>query len=201
MATTKKQRWLIRGGVVLALIVALGWWNYSRIINLVIPAKHRPEWIEYRVQRVTDDEFEQIARALQADPTYTTVDTAVRNPEVYRAVTANLAGQVPSFSRKAGLQHIERFREAGIREYRGPETCLECHRTIRVRDGKGGYAKVDLRENVQQCSLRPEQVRGFNTYGFNGRRSRILMGKIDRPAGSRVVHLDRLGDDRHRQRR
>jgi hypothetical protein len=68
MVTTRKQRWLIRGGVVLALIVALGWWNYSRLINLVIPAEHRPERIDYAVQRVTDDEFEQIARALQADP-------------------------------------------------------------------------------------------------------------------------------------
>ena len=186
MATTRKQRWMIRGGLVLAIVVVLGWWNYSRIINLVIPAKHRPEWIKYEARRVTDDEFEQIARQLQAGPgTYVTIDTAARNAEVYQAVAERLAGNVSSFNRRAGLVHIERFREAGIREYRGPETCLQCHETIRVKDGKGGYAKVDLRDNVQQSvHFGLNKFEGFNTFGFNGKRVEgIPMGKIDRACG------------------
>ena len=139
MATTRRQRWIIRGLVALVVIATLGWWNYSRIINLVIPAQHRPGWIRYDVQHVSDDEFEQIAGKLQSDyGAYASIDTAARNPDVYGAVARRLAGQVSSFGRKAGLSHIERFREAGIREYRGPETCLQCHRTIRVKDGAGG---------------------------------------------------------------
>jgi hypothetical protein len=185
MVMTKRQRWILRGVVALTILGVVAWWAYPHLINAVIPAVHRPERIEFAVERVTDQEFERIARELQADTAYRTVDTAARNPEVYAAVAANVAGQVASFGRKAGFQHIERFREAGIREYRGPETCQECHRTIRVKDGQGGFAKVDLRDNVEQSvHFGLNRFDGFNTYGFNGELVQgIPMGKIDRACG------------------
>jgi hypothetical protein len=128
MATTRKQRWLYRIGALFVIIVGLVWWNYSNIINLVIPEKHRPGKIEFAVQKVSDSEFEQLARQLETDyGTYASVDTAVQNPGVYSAVARQLAGNVKSFGKKIGLSHVDRFRKAGIREYRGPETCLRCH--------------------------------------------------------------------------
>ncbi|MEK7263134.1 MAG: nitrite reductase [Bacteroidota bacterium] len=186
MATTKKQRWLIRIGAGILLLGILGWWNYSNIINLVIPYQHRPEKINFPVQHLSDEEFETIAARLQKEfSTYTTIDTGAKNIEVYDIVAKQLAGNVTSFYKKAGLNHIERFRKAGIREYRGPETCLRCHETMTIKDGKGGYEKVNLRENVQQSiHFGLNKFEGFNTYGFNGRKVEgIPMGKIDRACG------------------
>lgn len=186
MATTRKQRWFYRIGAFLVIIVGLAWWNYSNIINLVIPQEHRPEKIDYPVQTVSDNEFEQIAKQLETDfSSYVSIDTAAKNPGVYSAVARQVAGNVKSFGRRIGLSHIDRFRKAGIREYRGPETCMRCHQEINVKDGKGAYKKVSLRDNVQNSvHFGLNKFEGFNTYGFNGKKVEgIPMGKIDRACG------------------
>ncbi len=186
MTTTKIQRWLIRVGVLFVILAGVVWWNYSNIINLVIPKQHRSEKIEYAVQKVSDVEFEQIAKQLEATfASYTSIDTSIKNPDVYNIVAKQLSGNVKSFGKKIGLSHIERFRKAGIREYRGPETCLRCHQEMNVKDGKGGYEKVSLRDNVQQSvHFGLNKFEGFNTYGFNGKKVEgIPMGKIDRACG------------------
>ncbi|HEX9007287.1 MAG TPA: cytochrome c3 family protein [Bacteroidota bacterium] len=186
MKTTRKQRWLIRAAALAVVLLALLWWNYSRIINLVIPAQHRPARISFQVQKVSEQEFEAIASRLQAEyNSYTSIDTAARNPAVYAVVARQLAGDVKSFGRKAGLSHIDRFRKAGIREYRGPETCLECHEQISAKDGKGGYEKVGLRHDIESSvHFSLNRFEGFNTYGFNGKKVEgIPMGKIDRACG------------------
>ena len=186
MATTKKQRWMMRIGIAFLALMGLLWWNYSTIINLIIPKQHRSERIVYPTQRVTDDEFEHIAKELEAEKfTYTSIDTTAKNPAVYGVVVRQLAGNIPSFYKKAGLTHIERFRKAGIREYKGPETCIQCHQTMKIKDDEGGYATVNTRENIEQSvhfDLR--KFTGFNTYGFNGKKVEgIPMGKIDRACG------------------
>ncbi len=186
MKTTKKQRWALRIGALVLILGGIVWLNYSRIINLVIPAQHRPGKISFPVQSVTDVQFEQIAQQLERDyAAYRSIDTAARNPEVYALVAKQLASRVSSFDRKAGFSHIERFRKAGIREYRGPETCISCHETIRIKDGKGGYEEVDTRDNVQtSIHFGLSKFGGFNTYGFNGKKVEgIPMGKIDRACG------------------
>ena len=186
MALSKKKRWLIRIGALVAILGGLVWYNYSNIINLVIPYEHRPETIDYPVQHVTDEEFEVIATKLQAQfASYASVDSAAKNPAVYDAVAKQLAGNVSSFNRKIGLSHIERFRKAGIREYEGPQTCLQCHPQMRVKNGKGGYEVVDSRENIEQSiHFGLNKFSGFNTYGFDGTLVEgIPMGKIDRACG------------------
>jgi hypothetical protein len=186
MTTTRKQRWMIRIGIVLVVAVALVWINYSRIINLVIPESHRPGRIVYPVQTVSDAEFEQIARSLEQQFTsYQSVDSAARNTDVYKQVARQVASGVTTFDRKAGLVHIARFRKAGIREYRGPETCLGCHENMKVSDGKGSYKEVGVRDNIQaSVHFGLNKFSGFNTYGFNGKLVEgIPMGKIDRACG------------------
>ena len=186
MTFTRKQRWLLRLGAALVIVVGLAIWNYSNIINLVIPWQHRPERIHYAVQRVTDAQFEQLAKQLEAQRRpYTSMDTAAKNPAVYKAVATQVAGNVASFGRQAGLSHIDRFRKAGIREYDGPETCLKCHEQIHVKDGKGGYETVDLRQNLEQSvHFTLNKFTGFNMYGFNGQKvDGIPLGKIDRACG------------------
>jgi len=182
---TRKTRWSIRLGVLAVLAVGTVWFNYSNIINLVIPASHRPGRIAYPVERVTDAGFEAIARNLLAQDAYVSIDTMARNAAVYQQVSRQLAGNVASFGRKAGLTHVERFRKAGIRSYEGPETCLTCHEKIAVRDGAGGYDTVSLRDNIQQSiHFGLNKFDGFNTWGFNGEQVEgIPMGKIDRACG------------------
>jgi len=177
---------MIRAGVLLAILIALVWWNYSTIINWVIPYQHRPEKINFAVQKVSDADFEQIANDLQKEhATYSSIDTTAKNSGVYELVAKQLAGNVSSFNKRAGLVHIDRFRKAGIREYRGAQTCLRCHQTMRIKDGNGGYTSVETRENIQQSvHFGLNKFDGFNTYGFDGKKVEgIPMGKIDRACG------------------
>jgi len=185
MATTKRRNGVVAAAVGVA-IAGLVWGNYSHLVNLLVPAAHRPGRITYPVQRVSDAELDRIARQLLEERVrYASVDVKPRNPQVYAKVASQLAGQVPSFYGKAGLAHVERFRKAGVREYRGPETCLQCHPTMRVKDGQGGYATVSTRGNIEESvHFGLHRSSGFNTYGFDGKKVEgIPMGKIDRACG------------------
>jgi hypothetical protein len=186
MRTTSRQRWIIRGTVAVLAVAVLLWWNYSRLINLMIPTQHRPGHIEFQVERLSDEQFEQIAKDLLAEhKSYISVDVTPQNAQVYGEVVKQLAGNVPSFYKRAGLSHIDRFRKAGIREYLGPDTCLKCHQTMRIKDGRGGYTTVNTRQNFEEgIHFRLNKSGGFNTYGFNGKKVEgIPMGKIDRACG------------------
>ena len=183
---TPGRRWGLRLAVVAIAITGAAWANYSRIVNLVVPEKHRPGRITFPIEKLSDAEFERVAADLQSQASrYASVDTAARNPQVYAAVAKELASDVRSFGRRSGFSHIDRFRRAGIRSYEGPKTCLACHQRIRIRDGRGGYQTVSLRENVQaSVHFGLNKMSGFNTYGFNGKLVQgIPMGKIDRACG------------------
>ncbi len=186
MKLSKAQRWVVRGTVAVLLLGLVAWWQYSNLANLMVPAVHRPVDVRFPVQRISDAEFERIAADLQASMApYAIADTAPQNAAVYDAVVRQIARKVTSFDRRAGLSHIERFRRAGIREYRGPETCLQCHEKIRVADGKGGYTTVRLRDNLQHSvHFTLNHFDGFSTWGFNGQHvGGIPLGKIDRACG------------------
>ena len=186
MSLSKKERWLIRLGALALVLAGVIYWQYSNIVNLVVPYQHRSETINYPVQSVSDDEFESIAKDLQNQYTsYISIDTTTRNSAVYQTVAQQLAGNVKSFTRKPGFAHIERFRKAGIRSYEGPSTCLKCHTDITVKDGHGSYQTTDLRDNIQESvHFGLNKFSGFNTYGFNGELVKgIPMGKIDRACG------------------
>jgi hypothetical protein len=170
----------------LVLAAVLVWWNYSRLVNLLIPSQHRPGAIVFTTERVSDQRFEQIAQQLveRYGPAVSANATSGRT-RVYAAVAKQRGSDLRSREVSAGLDHIDRFRKAGIREYRGPETCLACHRTMRIVDGRGGYTTVDTRQNVEaSIHFRLNQFSGFNTYGFDGQRvDGIPLGKIDRACG------------------
>lgn len=96
----------------------------------------------------------------------------------------------PSFLRESSFKHIEFFRNAGIRKYEGPKTCLKCHKEINVTHSNGTKEKVDLMDDVINSVHFTFQRRaaGFSTYGFNGKKVNekgrpIPIGKIDRACG------------------
>ncbi len=186
LTMTRRRRWSLRGLVALAVVASGLWLGYPRLVNLVIPWVHRPGRIVFPVQKVSAQEFERIAADLESRyASYVSVDTVAKNPAVYEAVARQLAGDVRSFDRRLGFAHVDRFRKAGIRSYEGPKTCLRCHSTIRIKDGRGGYHTASLRDNVEKSvHFGLNRMSGFNTYGFDGKLVRgIPMGKIDRACG------------------
>jgi hypothetical protein len=186
MALSKARRWILWIGVPVVTLGALVWFNYSHIVNWIIPYEHRSEAIDWPVREVSDDEFERIAGELVAERSrYRSIDTAAKNSDVYHAVARQMAGEVKTFRRRSGLSHIERFRKAGIRAYEGPETCLECHDEMRVKHEDGAWKNVGTRENIESSvHFGLNKFSGFNTYGFNGELVEgIPMGKIDRACG------------------
>jgi hypothetical protein len=82
------------------------------------------------------------------------------------------------------FKHIEIFRDSNVRSYRGPETCLECHETIKVEDHATHEEKeVDLMDNLLSSAHYTFHTMAHdNVYGFNGELAdNFRMGKIDRP--------------------
>ncbi len=80
--------------------------------------------------------------------------------------------------------HIERFRDAGILSYEGPQTCLQCHKEIEIEEIKTGKKKrVDLMKNLlTSAHYRFYTTKHPNVWGFNGKLAdNFKMGKINRP--------------------
>ena len=157
---------------VFALLLAgvLNYW--SHLVNQVMPYEYRPEVIDFPVEEVNSSTFDAYSRELIA--------------RYDDAGVSRLSGPaLEAAERRSGLNHIRRFRKAGIMSYAGPETCVSCHQQIRVADGNGGYRQVDLREdltNTTHFTFAPKT--GFSTYGFNGEQvSNFPLGKIDRACG------------------
>lgn len=97
----------------------------------------------------------------------------------------------PSFLADAGYAHIRYFRDAGIRQYEGPRTCLTCHPTTRIVRPDGRVAEVDtLHDLVNSVHFKFQSTAaGFSTVGYDGRQvnapgqRRIPVGKINRGCG------------------
>ncbi len=155
--------------ILVLLAMAASW---STLINLMMPYAYRPGPIAFDVEEVDQEMFDAYAFELMD-----------RYDDSGLLALAQVAP--PAAERRSRLQHIRRFREAGIRRYEGPSTCLQCHQTIAVPDGQGGMHQVDLRDDVTATShftFAPKT--GFSTFGFNGEPvENFPMGKIDRACG------------------
>lgn len=157
---------------VLALFVLGAGLYWSHLLNLMMPHEYRPGAIAFPVEQVDDSTFDAYSRDLIS---------RFDEPSV-----AMLSGTIlEAAERRSALNHIGRFRRAGIRSYEGPETCLGCHQQILVPDGAGDYEQVDLRDNLTETAhftFAPDS--GFSTYGFNGEQvDNFPLGKLDRACG------------------
>jgi hypothetical protein len=85
----------------------------------------------------------------------------------------------------AEMTHIDYYRKNGILSYEGPNTCLICHRTIKIEVGNGVDEEVDLRKNLTSTVHFTFAPRiGFSTFGFNGELiENFPLGKMDRACG------------------
>jgi len=140
--------------VVLIIVAGLAWYNWSSMINLMMPTDSRPHSIEFPVEQASAEQMALIVADLMA------------NYAAYELV------------------HIERFQQTGIDAYEGPATCLGCHEEIHFTDCDNGLARTeDLMENLTGSAhylfFTTEHP---NVYGFNGELAdNFPMGKINRP--------------------
>jgi len=143
-------------------------------------------------KELTETQFEALARELTADARRAKAESIVTEQDPFpREVKVEMLMSTDSFMRDTDYAHIGYFRDAGIRRYDGPETCLQCHRTIDVRHADGSMSTVDtLDDLVNSIHFKfQSDASGFSTVGYDGRRvnapgeRHIPVGKIDRACG------------------
>ncbi len=141
---------------------------------------------------VSDAEFEALARSLTLEKRKALAALAVGDEpnEVSRTVKEDILLNTRSHASDHIYPHIEYFRKAGIRRYEGPQTCLTCHESMKVKDGQGSWHEVNTMDDVLESVHFKFQstAAGFSTYGYDGRKvnegaHKIPVGKIDRACG------------------
>ena len=129
--------------------------TWSRLINLMMPADSRPAAIAFADAAGTPENFDEAVRSL----------------------LASFPGD------EADFPHVALFREASLRAYAGPATCLGCHEKIALTDGDGVRREVDLMDNLlDSAHYRFFTTAHPNVYGFDGSLADDFpMGKLNRP--------------------
>ncbi|GBD91689.1 doubled CXXCH motif [bacterium BMS3Abin04] len=142
--------------------------------------------------KLTDQQFENTAKVVIYSEKLTLAKKLTINEknEVTRQNRIDELMHTPTFLRQSTFKHIAFFRNAGIRKYEGPKTCLKCHKKIYVTQSNGTQKKVSLMNDVINSVHFTFQRRaaGFSIYGFNGKKvnekgNAIPLGAIDRVCG------------------
>ena len=144
-------------------------------------------------RKISSSEFETLARELTYDARYqeAVAISAVEENEFARKLKIQMLMNTPSFRAKTNYRHIDYFRHAGITQYEGPKTCMQCHETIVIHDYEGNTKTVNTMDDVLDSVHFKFQSSGrnFSTYGYDGRRVNaesampIPVGKINRACG------------------
>ena len=142
--------------------------------------------------RLSDADFERLAIELEnqaVEDQNKAMLAKYGDPELAKERT-RLRDKLTSQRRRSGYDHIKYFRDAGIRQYKGPSTCLQCHTTMKVIEPDGSVKEVNTLEDLI-TSTHFQLFRmnsGFSTVGYDGRMVNktgrpIPVGKIDRACG------------------
>ena len=165
---------------------------YPVFFDLYTGVKNAP--LTYDTRELSEAEFDQLALELTEAARRERAEAVVTEDRdaFAREVKMDILMNTPSFIEEGGYSHIEYFREADIREYKGPETCLECHATIDITHEDGTVETVDtLNDIVNTVHFKFQTAEGgaFSTYGYDGRQvnaegsRKIPVGKINRACG------------------
>ncbi|HHJ52164.1 MAG TPA: nitrite reductase [Caldithrix abyssi] len=144
-------------------------------------------------KKLSDSEFEALAKEIiQAERKAVAIQKTKDEKDPFtRKVKIDMLMNTPSFLSNTKYKHIKFFEDAGIRQYKGPETCLKCHKTMTVHHPDGRVETVNTLDDVVNSIHFTFQrsTAGFTTYGFDGREvnakgsHQIPVGKIDRACG------------------
>lgn len=190
--TKPRRKILATLAAVVVGAVALSPWFYPILFEAYTGVVNGPLTYESS-RKVTESDFEAVAEKLTRDARLKRAQevTAGEADVFARGLKTDMLMRTRSFVASGQFPHIGYFRDAGIRSYEGPKTCLKCHSTITVH-GKDGEAKVvnTLDDVIESVHFKFQQTApGFTTYGYDGREvnaegSRpIPVGKIDRACG------------------
>lgn len=85
--------------------------------------------------KLSDAEFDQLALELTEEARYGQAAAVVEEDQdgFARELKIEMLMNTRSVIADGGYDYIKHFRDAGIRRYEGPATCLQCHATIDVK--------------------------------------------------------------------
>ncbi len=190
---TKVRRWMSTAVLTLVALLVAYKVLYPPLFEAYVGKANAP--LEYpNSEALSDPELEALAARLTEAARRRAAAAIVREDQdpFARQVKIELLMQTPSFVREHEPSHIAYFREAGIRRYEGPQTCLRCHETIQVTREDGETVQVntlaDLVESVH-FKFQSDASGAFSTVGYDGRvvnaedARQIPVGKINRACG------------------
>ena len=140
---------------------------------------------------LSKSEFNALAKELTQELRLQKASLIVNDEDEYtKKLKIDILMNTRSFLDETKYSHIKYFEEAGIRQYKGPETCLSCHETMKVKKSDGSFEEVHTMDDVL-ASIHfnfQSTASGFSTYGYDGRKvnegwQKIPVGKIDRACG------------------
>ncbi|MBF0130393.1 MAG: nitrite reductase [Alphaproteobacteria bacterium] len=185
------RAWAIVAAIILG-VAALSPWLYPMAFEAYTGVVNGPLTYESS-HKVSDREFETVAEQLTHGARLKRAQevTAGEADDFARGRKTDMLMSTRSFAASGQFPHIGYFRDAGIRGYDGPATCLKCHETIVVRDLDGEKKIVNTLDDVIESVHYKFQhtASGFTTFGYDGREVNskdtrpIPVGKIDRACG------------------
>ncbi|MBF0341756.1 MAG: nitrite reductase, partial [Magnetococcales bacterium] len=190
----RQSRHVKRIALILGVGTAIGVvrWFYPGLLESYIGVTNAPLTYANSVE-LSPREFDSLADALTREyrQQRAMAQTTGESVPFARRLKVNLLMKTNSFAKAAPYPHIQYFRKAGILQYKGPETCLTCHATLKVTDEHGQIREVDtMRDLVDSVHFKfQSSAAGMSTYGFDGRQVNsagnrtIPVGKIDRACG------------------
>ncbi|MBF0370656.1 MAG: cytochrome c3 family protein [Magnetococcales bacterium] len=189
---TKWGKTVIAASTVTFLGVIFAYWGYPLFFESYTGVVNRP--LTYDSSEVLSEaEFEALAESLthQHRREQALKITDSETDPFARRVKVEMLMKTRSFISASPYPHIDYFRKAGIRQYKGPETCLQCHETMEVAGPDGKVKTVNtLDDIIESVHFKFQQTAsGFSTYGYDGREVNapgtrpIPVGKIDRACG------------------
>lgn len=177
--------------VVFVLIILIGMVTMPSFFEWYTGVKNGPLTFDSSV-KLTDEQFEETAKKITYQERLEKAEEVTKDEknDFTRNTRIQMLMNTQSFNRETQFKHIDYFRKAGIRHYNGPETCLECHKTMKVHHEDGSIETVNtMNDVVNNVHFEFQRMAaGFSTYGYNGKQVNadgrpIPVGKIDRACG------------------
>jgi len=189
---SKTAKWIVSVVGVVILLFILFNLIYEPFFEAYTGVKNGKLFYESS-KKLTDSEFDALARQIiHNERRYVALEqTRNEGNDFTRKIKVNMLMNTPSFLNDTRYKHIGIFRDAGIRKYEGPQTCLQCHKKMTVHHPNGNTEKVNTMDDVVNSIHFTFQrsTAGFTTYGYDGREvnakgsHQIPVGKIDRACG------------------
>ena len=159
--------------VLAVLIGVLAWTLGQRVVSLQSGAPSAGSRTA-EDGNLSEGAFESLARQLTESARRARAESAVpADPDALaRRDKIALRMALPSTLAATQFPHIKYFRDAGIRRYAGPGTCLQCHGTLVVHGEQGERSTRDTLDDLMGSAhyRGAAALEGVPLYGFDGRR-------------------------------